>query len=255
MKRLHALAAKYPRYGYRMMTAKLRQEGWSVNFKRVYRLWRREGLKVPQKTVKKRRLGHRDNSCVRRKAEHKDHVWCWDFIHDRTATGRPLKWLAITDEYTRECLALEVDRSITAERVVDVLTNLFLTRGVPKHIRSDNGPEFIAQAIRRHGARAGLEMLYIEPGAPWENGFAESFFSRLRDELLNVEEFLNLAEARWFARRRLQEHNKERPHSSLDYRTPAEFASQCAASVRASATPQPSLQQHTAKPLTQTLLS
>ena len=255
VKRLHALAAKYPRYGYRMMTAKLRQEGWSVNFKRVYRLWRREGLKVPQKTVKKRRLGHRDNSCVRRKAEHKDHVWCWDFIHDRTATGRPLKWLAITDEYTRECLALEVDRSITAERVVDVLTNLFLTRGVPKHIRSDNGPEFIAQAIRRHGARAGLEMLYIEPGAPWENGFAESFFSRLRDELLNVEEFLNLAEARWFARRRLQEHNKERPHSSLDYRTPAEFASQCAASVRASATPQPSLQQHTAEPLTQTLLS
>jgi transposase InsO family protein len=253
--RLHALAVKHPRYGYRMITAKLRQEGWSVNVKRIYRLWRREGLKVPKKVRKKRRLGHSGNSCMRRKAEHKDHVWTWDFIHDRTASGRPLKWFAVTDEYTRECLALEVDRSITAERVLDVLTNLFLTRGVPRHIRSDNGPEFIAAVIRRHGSRAGLEMLYIEPGAPWENGYAESFFSRLRDELLNVEEFMNLAEARWFAKRRLTEHNEERPHSSLDYRTPAEFASQCAASAPASATPQPPLQQHTADSLTQTLLS
>jgi putative transposase len=190
-----------------MVTAKLRQEGWHVNAKRVYRLWWKEGLKVPKKTRKKRRLGHSGNSCIRRRAEHQDHVWCWDFIHDRTLTGQPLKWLAITDEYTRECLALEVDRSITAETVVDVLTNLFLTRGVPRHIRSDNGPEFIAQAIGRHADRSGLEMLYIEPGSPWENGYAESFFSRLRDELLNVEEFTNLAEARWFARRRRVEHN------------------------------------------------
>jgi len=249
------LAAKYPRYGYRMTTAKLRQEGWHVNVKRIYRLRRREGLKVPRKTVKRRSLGHGDNSCVRRRAEHPNHVWTWDFIHDRTAAGRPLRWLAITDEFTRECLALEVDRSLTAERVLDVLTNLFLTRGVPRHIRSDNGPEFIAAAIRRYAAQAGLEMLYVEPGAPWENGFAESFFSRLRDELLNVEEFMNLAEARWFARRRLQEHNEERPHSSLGYRTPAEFASQWAASDRASATPQPSLQQPTAEYLTQTQLS
>ena len=229
MSRLHELARKYPRYGYRMMTAKLRQEGWHANGKRIYRLWRKEGLKVPKKTRKRRRLGHSGNSCVRRRAEHKDHVWCWDFIQDRTLTGQPLKWLAITDEYTRECLALEVARSITAETVVDVLTNLFLTRGVPKHIRSDNGPEFIAKAIQRHAARTGLEMLYIEPGAPWENGFAESFFSRLRDELLNVEEFTNLAEARWFARRRLEEHNQERPHSSLGYQTPSEFAAACAA--------------------------
>jgi len=222
--RIHELVRKYPRYGYRLITAKLRQEGWRVNFKRIYRLWRQEGLKVPKKTRKKRRLGHSGNSCVRRQAEHKDHVWTWDFIHDRTVTGRPLKWFAITDEYTRECLALEVDRSITADRVLDVLTHLFLVRGVPVHIRSDNGPEFIAKAIRRHGERAGLEMLYIEPGAPWENGYAESFFSRLRDELLNVEEFMNLTEARWFARRRKVEHNEERPHSSLGYRTPAEFA-------------------------------
>jgi transposase InsO family protein len=225
---MHELARKHPRYGYRFITAKLRQEGWRVNFKKVYRLWRREGFGVPRKRRKKRRLGHSGNSCVRRRAEHKDHVWAWDFIHDRTITGQPLKWFAITDEYTRECLALEVDRSITADRVLDILTNLFLTRGVPKHIRSDNGPEFIAKTIRRHGERAGLEMLYIEPGAPWENGFAESFFSRLRDELLSVEEFLNLAEARWFAKRRLVEHNTERPHSSLSYQTPAAFAETCA---------------------------
>jgi transposase InsO family protein len=255
VKRLHELAAKYPRYGYRLTTAKLRQEGLPVNFKRIQRLRRQEGLKVPKKTVKKRSLGHDGNSCLRHKAEHKDDVWTWDFIHDRTAAGRPLKWFAITDEYTRECLALEVDRSITAERIVDVLTNLFLTRGVPKHVRSDNGPEFIAGAIRRHGERVGLEMLYVEPGSPWQNGFAESFFSRLRDELLNIEEFENLAEARWFAARRLKEHNEERPHSSLGYRTPAEFASQCAASVPAPAAPTPPLQRHTAIPATQPLLS
>ena len=223
--RMHELVRRYPRFGYRMITAKLRQAGWSVNFKRVYRLWRREGFKVPRKTRKKRRLGHSGNSCVRRCAERKDHVWTWDFIHDRTTSGQPLRWFAITDEHTRECLALEVDRGITADRVVDILTHLFLTRGVPAHIRSDNGPEFIARAIRRHAACAGLEMLYVAPGSPWENGYAESFFSRLRDELLNCEEFANLAEARWFARRRQREHNEERPHSALGYLTPAEYAS------------------------------
>jgi len=234
--RMHELVREHPRYGYRFIAAKLRQEGWKVNRKRIYRLWRREGLKVPKTTRKKRRLGHSGNSCVRRRAEHKDHVWAWDFIHDRTANGRPLKWLGITDEYTRECLALEVDRGITADRVLDVLTNLFLTRGVPTHIRSDNGPEFIATAIGKHAVAAGLEMLYIEPGSPWENGFAESFFSRLRDELLNVEVFMNLAEARWFAQRRLVEHNEERPHSSLGYQTPSAFAADCAA-ISAPATP------------------
>ena len=253
--RIHELVRQHPRYGYRMITAKLRQEGWRVNFKRIYRLWRREGLRVPKKTRKRRRLGHSGNSCLRRRAEHKDHVWTWDFIHDRTMSGQPLKWFAITDEFTRECLALEVARSLTADRVLDVLTNLFLTRGVPRHIRSDNGPEFIAQAIRRHGQQAGLEMLYIEPGAPWENGYAESFFSRLRDELLNVEEFANLDEARWFAKRHLHEHNEARPHSSLDYQTPSQFASQCAASAPSlpSPTAQASspLQQHTAEPVPQ----
>ncbi len=211
--RMHELVRKYPRHGYQMMWARLRREGWHVNEKRICRLWRREGFKIPRKTRKKRRLGHSGNSCIRLKAERKDHVWAWDFIHDRTTHGRPLKWLAITDEYTRECLALEVDHGMTSERVLDFLTNLFLTRGVPGYIRSDNGPEFIARAILNHGAAAGLEMKYIEPGSPWENGYAESFFSRLRDELLNCEEFENLAEAGWFARQRLHEHNEERPHS------------------------------------------
>jgi putative transposase len=253
--RMYELVRLYPRYGYRMIWAKLRQEGWHVNVKRIYRLWRREGFKVPRKSHKKRRLGHSGNSCVRLRAEHANHVWAWDFIHDRTMAGQPLKWFAITDEYTRECLALEVDRGLSAERVLDVLTSLFFTRGVPRHIRSDNGPEFIARAIRRHTQQTGLEMLYIQPGSPWENGFAESFFSRLRDELLNCEEFANLAEARWFARRRLEEHNQERPHSSLKYQTPSQFAAACAASASAA----PALQQHTQTqkplPVSQPLLS
>jgi transposase InsO family protein len=242
------------------MWALLRREGWRVNRKRIYRLWRKEGLKVPQKQRKKRHLGHSGNSCARRRAKHKDHVWCWDFIHDRTTGGQPLKWLTITDEYTRECLALEVDRSITADKVLDVLVNLFITRGVPRHIRSDNGPEFIAQAIQCHAEHTGMEMLYIEPGSPWENGYAESFNSRLRDELLNCEEFANLAEARWFAKRHRQEHNEERPHSSLAYQTPAEFAARhgespvatgCAASAPVAALPP--LQQHSRIPETETL--
>jgi len=188
-----ALVGEHPRYGYRRIWALLRKAGWMVNRKRIYRLWRQEGLKVPQKQHKKRRLGMSANSCVRRKAKHMNHVWTWDFIHDRTIRGRPLKWLSIVDEYTRECVALEGARGITAERVIDVLADLFRIRGVPKHIRSDNGPEFIAQAIRRWLVKAGVETLYVAPGSPWENGYAESFHSRLRDELTDREEFTNLA--------------------------------------------------------------
>lgn len=254
-----AIVAEHPRYGYRMVWALLRQSGWRVNRKRVYRLWVQEGLKVPQKQRKRRRLGHSENSCVRRKAEYKDHVWTWDFIHDRTANGRPLKWLSIVDEYTRECLALEVNRGITAEKVIDVLAELFRIRGVPKHIRSDNGPEFIPKTIRRWLCLAGVETLYVEPGSPWENGYAESFHSRLRDELLNCEEFTNLVEARHLADRWRLEYNHRRPHSSLGYRTPAEFAAGCAA---ASATATPPLQQQHSRsledlplPVTQPILS
>jgi putative transposase len=196
VKRMLELARAHPRYGYRMITAKLRQEGWQVNRKRIYRLWRREGLKVPQKKRKRRRLGLSGNACHRRRAEHMNDVWCWDFIFDRTTSGSQLKWLTIEDEFTRESLALKVDRSIRSEDVIDTLAELFAMRGVPGHVRSDNGPEFIARAIRRWLAQVEVETLYIEPGAPWENGYAESFNSRFRDELLATEQFENVAVAR-----------------------------------------------------------
>ncbi len=244
VKRMLELVREHPRYGYRFITAKLRQEGWRVNAKRVYRLWRREGLKVPRKKRKRRRLGSSENACHRRRAEHRDHVWCWDFIFDRTTSGSPLKWLSIEDEYTRESLALKVDRSITSEDVIDTLAELFAMRGVPGHIRSDNGPEFVALAIGRWLEQVEVETLYIEPGAPWENGYAESFHSRLRDEFLATEEFENLVAARRLTAAWRKDYNHYRPHSSLGYRTPAEFAARCAASVRTSATPQSSLQQH-----------
>lgn len=224
VERMLALVRAQPRYGYRRIWALLRREGWAVNRKRVYRLWRREGLKVAQKARKKRYLGHSANGCARRRAEHADHVWAWDFIFDRTTSGRSLKWLSIVDEYTRECVALVVARSITAEDVLDVVAELFVVRGVPKHLRSDNGPEFIAQALRRWLEWTAAKTLYIAPGAPWENGYAESFQSRLRDELLNVEEFASVAEARLLAERWQLAYNHHRPHSALGYQTPAEFA-------------------------------
>lgn len=238
--RMLELVRKHPRYGYRFITAKLRQEGWQVNFKRIYRLWRREGLKVPKKKRKKRRLGRSENGCHRRRAECKNHVWCWDFIFDRTTSGSPLKWLSIEDEFTRESLALKVDRSITSEDVIDTLAELFAMRGVPSHIRSDNGPEFIAKAIQRWLGQLEIEALYIEPGSPWENGYAESFHSRLRDEFLATEEFESLAAARRLTTAWREDYNHHRPHSSLGYVTPVEYAARCPASAPKlfSATPQ-----------------
>jgi transposase InsO family protein len=227
VQRILALVAEHPRYGYRRIWALLRREGWKVNRKRVYRLWRQEGLKVPQKCRKKRHRGHSGNSCVRLRPEHADQVWAWNFIFDRTVRGRSLKWLSVVDEYTRECLALVVARRMTAEEVLDVLAELFVVRGVPEHVRSDNGPEFIAQAVRRWLERTGSNARYVAPGAPWENGYAESFHSRLRDELLNVEEFTSVAEARVLAERWQMEYNHHRPHSALGYQTPAEFAAGC----------------------------
>lgn len=224
VRRMHELVRLHPRRGYRMIWGMLRLDGWRVNVKRVYRLWKREGLKVPSKQHKKRRLGSGENGILRRRAEHKDHVWCVDFIHDRDAWGRPLKWLSVVDEFTRECLALEVGRSITACGVAEVLIGLFTTRGVPRHIRSDNGPEFIAQTIRRLSELTGVESLYIAPGSPWENGYAESFHSRLRDELLNAEVFTDVREARALAAAWRHEYDHHRPHSSLGYLPPATFA-------------------------------
>jgi transposase InsO family protein len=225
--RLLALVRRHPRYGYRRIWALLRREGWQVNRKRVHRLWRQQGLKVPRKQRKRRRLGSSANSCVRRPAEHKDHVWSWDFLHDRTTDGRALKWFTLVDEYTRECLALEVRRGMTAQAVQEVLAEVIRSRGAPEHIRSDNGPEFIAKAIRGWMAGVGLETLYIAPGAPWENGYGESFNSKVRDELLNAEEFGSLLEARLLGQTWKQDYNHVRPHSSLGYRTPAEYGALC----------------------------
>jgi transposase InsO family protein len=221
--RMLELVRKHPRFGYRRIWALLRREGWRAGRKRVWRLWRQQGLKVPRKQRNKRRLGSSANGCLRRPAEHKDHVWAWDFLHDRTSDGRPLKWLTLVDEYTRECLALEVGRGMTAQAVSAVLAAVVRQRGVPGHIRSDNGPEVIAKGIRAWMASAGLETLYIEPGAPWENGYAESLGSKVRDELLNAEEFGSLLEARVLAKEWRRDYNHARPHSALGYRTPAEF--------------------------------
>src|SRR5215210_422134 len=178
VERMIELSRENPRYGYRRVWAMLRQEGWRVNKKRVHRLWRREGLKVPDKQRKRRRLeqGKRsENSCTKRKADRKDHVWSYDFVMDRTQDGRRLKMMPMVDEYTRECLAIEVERSITAEDVVATLACLFEERGEPTYIRSDNGPEFVAAAVKRWLEASGVGTLYIEPGSPWENAYAESF--------------------------------------------------------------------------------
>jgi putative transposase len=241
VRRMLELVRQRPRFGYRRIAALLQAEGWEVNVKRVYRLWRREGLKVPKKTRKRRGLGCSANACHLRRAEHQDHVWTWDFVFDRTTSGTTLKWLSIVDEHTRECLALKAARSITSEDVIDTLAELFAMRGVPRCVRSDNGPEFIAQAIQRWFEKTGVESLYIEPGAPWENGYAESFHSRLRDELLGMHDFADLREARRLTAAWREDYNHVRPHSSLGYQTPAAFAVGGGAnSVRAT----PSLRRH-----------
>jgi transposase InsO family protein len=224
VRRMLELVRQHPRYGYRRIAALLREEGPAVNRKRVYRLWRQEGLKVPRKQRKKRRLGSSANGIVRRRAEHADQVWCYDFVKDQTVDGRPLKFLPIEDEFTRECLAIEVARSITAADVTRTRMRLFATRGVPRGLRSDNGPEFIAQAIRNWLKASGVETLYIEPGAPWENGYAESFHGKLRDELLNAELFTSVKEAQVLTEAYRLEFNERRPHSALGYVAPAAFA-------------------------------
>jgi putative transposase len=235
--RIRELAREHPRYGYRRITALLRREGWSVNRKRVHRLWRREGLKVPQVQRRRRRLGHSENSCTRRRAERPDHVWSYDFIHDQTADGRGLKMLPIVDEFTRECLTIEVERHLTAEDVVSTLEYLFEVRGEPAHIRSDNGPEFIAEAVKGWLARRDTGPLYIEPGSPWENAYSETFNSRLRDEILDREVFESLKEAKVLLEDHRLDYNHRRPHSSLGYRTPAEFAAACRRPASASLHP------------------
>lgn len=219
--RIVALACAYGRYGYRRITGLLRQEGWRVDHKRVQRIWRQEGLKVPQKQPRRRRLWLNDGSCMRLRPERKDHVWSYDFVSDRTSDGRPLKMLTLIDEYTRECLAIHVARQITAVEVIEQLADLFLSRGIPEHLRSDNGSEFTAKIVRGWLTRLGVKTLYIEPGSPWEDGYIESFNGKLRDELLNREIFDTVTEARVLAEKYRWEYNTFRPHSALDYRPPA----------------------------------
>jgi len=215
------LASAYGRYGYRRITAMLRIEGWHVNHKRVERLWRREGLKVPKKQPKRGRLWLNDGSCVRLRPLWKDHVWAYDFVHDRTHDGRPLRMLTLVDEYTRECLAIDVARRMTSEDVLERLTDLFIRRGVPDYIRSDNGAEFTSKAVRTWLAKVEVKTRFIEPGSPWENGYVESFNGKLRDELLNREIFYTLLEAKVLIERWRQHYNWIRPHSALGYRPPA----------------------------------
>lgn len=215
------LARQYGRYGYRRIAALLRDAGWQVNDKRVERLWRREGLKVPYKQPKRGRLWLNDGSCVRLRAGHPNHVWSYDFVHHRTDDGRAFRTLNLIDEYTRECLAIRIKRKLNSIDVIDVLTDLFILRGVPAFIRSDNGPEFVAEAVRKWIKAVGAQTAYIEPGSPWENGYIESFNARLRDELLNGETFYTLKEAQVLIEQWRKHYNTKRPHSSLGYRPPA----------------------------------
>ena len=221
VKRIVELATKYGRYGYRRITAILRSEGWRVNHKRVERIWREEGLKVPKRQPKRGRLWLNDGSCIRLRPEHRDHVWSYDFVHERTHDGRPLRLLTMVDEYSRECLAITVARKLGSEDVMSTLARLFVQRGTPDYLRSDNGSEFTAEAVRSWLGKVSVKTLFIEPGSPWENGYIESFNGKLRDELLNGEIFYTLWEAQVLVERWRKEYNQVRPHSALGYRPPA----------------------------------
>ncbi|WP_170526389.1 IS3 family transposase [Ruegeria arenilitoris] len=215
------LTRQYGRYGYCRIAALLREAGWSVSDGRIERLWRREGLKVPVKQPKKGRLWMNDGSCVRLRPEHRNHVWSYDFVHCRTDDGKAFRTLNILDEHSRECLAIRVQRKLNSVDVIDALTDLFILRGAPRFIRSDNGPEFVAQAVRDWIAAVGAKTAYIEPGSPWENGYCESFNGRFRDELLNGEIFYSLREAQILIEQWRRHYNTKRPHSALGYRPPA----------------------------------
>ena len=216
-----ALGAKYGRYGYRRITALLRSAGWEVGKDRVQRIWRREGLKVPQKQRPRGRLWLNDGSCVRLRPERPNHVWSYDFMSARTHEGRTLRLLTLLDEYTRECLAIRVERRMGSQQIIEALSDVMLWRGIPEQIRSDNGPEFIAKELRQWLANLGTGTLYIEPGSPWENGYCESFNGKLRDECLNGEIFYSLKEAQVVIEQWRVQYNTVRPHSALGYRPPA----------------------------------
>jgi transposase InsO family protein len=215
------LARRFGRYGYRKVTGMLRAEGWRVNHKRVERIWRQEGLKVPKKQPKRGRIWLNDGSCIRLRPLYKHHVWSYDFVADRTHDGRPVRMLTVLDEYSRECLAIVVARRLKADDVLETLTELFTRCGPPTHIRSDNGAEFTAKAVRDWLRELGVTTLFIEPGSPWENGYNESFNGTLADEVLKREIFFTLSEAKVLIEQWRREYNTIRPHGSLGYRPPA----------------------------------
>jgi len=237
-KAIRRLAKKHPCYGYRFITAKLRQEGWQVNKKRVQRIWRKEGLQVPYRRKFKKAKGSSENSCAVKKAKYPNHVWTYDFMGDQTEDGRKLKLLTVLDEFTRESPAIEVGRSVRAKDVIAVLEYLFVVRGAPKFIRSDNGPEFIADKIKKWLKKNHVETLYVEPGSPWENGYIESFNGKLRDDILDRELFYSVKEAKVIVEDWRLEYNNHRPHSGLGYMTPAAFAAGCIPSASPTAQPQ-----------------
>lgn len=226
--RVIQVAPEYSRYGYRQVTNILNQEGFEVGKDRVYRIWREEGLKVPQKAPKRGRLWLADGSSIRMRPEHRNHVWSYDFVADRTHDGRPYKILNIIDEYSRECLASFVSRRIRSQDVILVLSELFLRHGCPEYIRSDNGPEFIADRLKRWLKQLQVQPLYIEPGSPWENGYCESFNGKMRYELLDVEIFYSLLEAQIIIEKWRVHYNTKRPHSSLGGKPPAPVTIQLA---------------------------
>lgn len=218
--RMIYLASRFGRYGYRRITALLQNEGWQVNHKRIERLWRLEGLKVPQKQPKRGRLWLNDSSTLRLRPEFAKHVWSYDFMQDRTHDGKSYRILNIIDEYSRECLLAKAARRFSHRKIMGHLTDLFCEHGVPVHIRSDNGPEFIARRLRAWLNRLAVKPLFIEPGSPWENGYVESFNGKMRDELLNGEIFYSLKEAEVLIEQWRIEYNTIRPHSALNYKSP-----------------------------------
>ena len=243
---MRSISHRRPRYGSPRVHRTLQATGWYVNHKRIERIWREESMQVPRKQHRRRRLPNcgSENSCVRRRAQHKDHVWSYDFVTDRTEDRRQIRLLVVIDEFTRECLAIEVARSFTARQVVEVLRYLFAVRGTPQFIRSRptlrvgaRGPEFVAKTVPRWLERSDVKTLFIAKGSPWKNGCIESFNGKLRDDLLNRELFLSLEEARWVIDRWRLDYNHHRIHSSLNYQTPAAYAAGCV--LPASATPQP----------------
>ena len=241
-KRILELVRERPRYGYRRIAVLLRRDGEVINDKRMYRLWKAAGLKVPRKRRKNRATGDKKNACDVASASFMHDVWTWDFVQSSTLDGRKIRFLNIVDEHTRLCLSIKSGRSITSEDAIDTLAELFALHGGPKRIRSDNGPEFISIAIKEWLAKLGVDVLYIEPGSPWQNGVCESFNSKLRDEYLHQTDLLSESDASSKARAWREDFNNQRPHSSLGYLTPSEFARRSAASASVAALP--SLQQH-----------